>query len=460
MNKKLGLAVAGAVMAFGATAANAGITIPAGDWTIDIGGNVNAYYSNTSFSGDFEDQAIAVVEDPVTGARSQVLVPRGQGAPLTDNANQVSTGLLPSALGIGGKTRQNDLDIAFQFTFFTGGNSCGGIGSSSGLYGCGGADGNSLNIRQAYMTFGDASWGSIKMGRDLGLFGSDAILSDMTLLGVGVGAGGAGSSTLGRIGSGYLYADWVGQISYQSPNWNGFSFAAAVREPWNNSSNSDLGFEAKASYEWAGDVSGKVWVGGIHQKMRVAEVAAVEGICVQDSSNLIDSTENGLCQDWFSDPVRLSGSPGSPEYSRDAQAWEIGGKVNFSGLTLVGYYYDGENIGLPGVANNTVLTGLALGALDDSDHDVNGGYVQAMYTLPNAGTKIGASWGISTYEKNSTSGSDDFEAESWMIGVYHPLTKSLNLVAEYVDADYENLGLIKGFDGEAKTVSLGAIMFF
>ena len=55
MNKKLSMAVAGAVMAFGASAANAGITIPAGDWTIDISGNVNAFYSHTSVSGDAED---------------------------------------------------------------------------------------------------------------------------------------------------------------------------------------------------------------------------------------------------------------------------------------------------------------------------------------------------------------------------------------------------------------------
>jgi len=62
-------------------------------------GNANAYYTNTRFSGDL---------------RSPV-----KGAPTSESANMVSTGLLPSALGIGGKTRQNDLDIAFQVTFFT-----------------------------------------------------------------------------------------------------------------------------------------------------------------------------------------------------------------------------------------------------------------------------------------------------------------------------------------------------
>jgi len=44
MNKNIKLAVAGAVLALSASA-NAGIIIPAGDWTLDINGNVNAYAS-------------------------------------------------------------------------------------------------------------------------------------------------------------------------------------------------------------------------------------------------------------------------------------------------------------------------------------------------------------------------------------------------------------------------------
>ena len=43
MNKKINLAVASAALALGATAANAGIVIPAGDWTLDVNGNVNAF---------------------------------------------------------------------------------------------------------------------------------------------------------------------------------------------------------------------------------------------------------------------------------------------------------------------------------------------------------------------------------------------------------------------------------
>lgn len=408
MNKKLSMAVAGAVMAFGASAANAGITIPAGDWTIDIGGNVNSYYTHTRYDGALDTAA----------------------GPGSEDSQSISTGLLPAALGVGGKTRQNDLDIAFQFTFFTGtdssGANVGAQGGSANVYGSNGADSNSLNIRQAYMTFGDKSWGTIKMGRDLGIFGSDAILSDMTLLGVGTGGGAGGNSTLGRIGSGYLYADWVGQIAYMSPNWNGFSFAVAARQPWGQSDNESLGFDGKVSYEWAGDYAGKVWAGFIRQ-------------------------ENV-------DQPFVTVSPNAAGVEEDAHAWEIGGKINLAGFGLVGYYYDGKGMGGNVVASGNLPTS-GLG-VNNSDADVDGGYVQATYALPGIGTKLGASWGISKVDDNGAAGTDEFENESWIIGAYHPLTKSLNLVAEYTDTEYDNIGLVDGNDGEAKTIALGAILFF
>lgn len=415
MNKKLGLAVAGAVLAFGASAANAGIIIPAGDWTIDIGGNVNTYYTNTKFSGDaFRN---------------------------INRANQVSTGLLPSALGIGGKTRQNDLDIAFQFTFFVGANSEQGWGTTGAQGTDGGVlrqsragDGNSINVRQAYLTFGDASWGTIKAGRDLGLFGSDAILSDMTLLGVGVGAGGPGNSTLGRIGSGYVYADWIGQIQYASPNWNGFSFAVAAREGLRNNLNaialddSKLGFDGKVSYEWTGDVAGKVWAGYITQK-----------------------------HERQIDPV--TGLPLAAGQSYRSSGYDLGGKINVADFGLVGYYYNGR--GLDGQTGSQ-LGGLFATAGNKSDD--KGGYVQATYKLPTVGTKLGVSYGISKSENSNGAAVNpgfDRENRSWIVGAYHPLTKSLNLVAEYAQqkVETERPGQAD-LDGKAKTISLGAILFF
>ena len=437
MNKNIKLAVAGAVLALSASAANAGIIIPAGDWTVDINGNMNAFYTNKSvdYKWSHNHGSDTVYSDSDKSA----------------TANTIGTGLLPSSLGIGAKTRQNDLDVAFQFSFWTGTSSGSNGGSNLG------GGNNSLNIRQAYLTFGDKSWGQIKLGRDLGVFGSDAILSDMTLLGVGVSGTGwgqpaaGGNSTLGRIGSGYLYANWYGQVQYQSPVFNGFQVTAAIQENAHGESDSDsdgynhnLGFAGKATYDFAAnDVTGRVWVGGFTQK---------------------------------------NNEYGDEKYR--ASVGEIGAKVSASGFGLVGYYYDGKGVdsqfgatnqfssgdgNAPGY-NDSGVGGILMG--NDFRSDDSGGYVQATYTIPGVGTKLGASWGQSNSKGHESyrNGRQEIENESWIVGAYHPLTKHLNLVAEYtnqkIKSDYtydnSNASARNGWHGkaEADTVSLGAILFF
>jgi len=481
-NNKLKLAVASAVLVFGAQAANAGIIIPAGDWTVDLSGNMNTFYSNTDFTGNFATSEITggsvsatqlvqsfrvsattshiVVNGVISAiaATTKSLTARATGSPITKNANQISTGLLPSAIGIGAKTRQNDLDVAIQTTFFVGANSS---SAGSGAYGASGGGNNSLNIRQAFLSFGDKSWGTIKMGRDLGTFGSDAILSDMTLLGVGTGAGGAGNSTLGRIGSGYLYADWVGQIQYQSPNFSGFQVQGALREPWANAANAQLGYEGKATFDFnANDVSGRIWVGGIQQEVSTAASAAVA------SSQTVVTNIGATNASYVTISTTKEATAAVAAVKKDARAVDVGAKISFAGLGLVGYYYDGQNIGSGGIAGNTPLSGLFLGDSGSGDRDVKGGYVQATYKLP-VGTTVGASWGISKVKQTAADRTaytaaltGDYENESWIVGAYHPITKHLNLVGEYTNTEYQNVSNFKGYDGKAKTFALGAILFF
>ena len=75
----------------------------------------------------------------------------------------------------------------------------------------------------------------LKWVKILGIFGSTAILNDMTLLGVGsmVVFTAWYTTTLGRIGTGYVYADWIGQIAYTTPNMNGFQATLGITQPWN-----------------------------------------------------------------------------------------------------------------------------------------------------------------------------------------------------------------------------------
>jgi predicted porin len=203
MNNKIKLAVAGAVLS-AASVANAGIVIPAGDWTIDVNGNVNIFA--TMSNADDTAQ------------------PAGGMATLKDSAGEdtkfsMGTGLLPAWLGFTGTTRQNDLDVSFTISIqpSTSDN------SSTG-------DGGTMLTRQAFLTFGDASWGTVKMGKDLGIFASDAILNDITLLGVG-GLATGGITTLGGIGSGYLYPAFRGQIAYTTPNMNGLQVTLGITNP-------------------------------------------------------------------------------------------------------------------------------------------------------------------------------------------------------------------------------------
>ena len=406
MKTKLNLAVASALLAV-ASSANAGIMIPAGDWTLDIGGVVNTYYTHTKTSGN-DSTLLGLGPNALSGNTDD------------EDVSNITTGLLPNYLSVSGKTRQNDLDVGFTISI--------NPGSSTNNAGFQGAQ---QENRQAFVTFGDKSWGSIKLGKDLGIFSSDAILNDMTLLGVGSGAGAlaGNTTTLGRIGSGFMYADWKSQVAYSSPNFNGFSFTAGVTQGWNalafaggvgatNRGGSQPAFEGKASYEWAGDLGGKVWVSGISQKL--------EGI-------------------------------GAGNDNERADAFDIGTTINVAGFGLTGYYYTGDGIG---------QTVQFLGGLDGAGNtrDSDGYYVQATYVLPGVGTKLGVSYGESELDGNSGESNSLVEDKMWTVGVYHPITKHLNLVAEYSDVQHETGASANASgvseEGKARTIALGAILFF
>jgi predicted porin len=416
MNNTIKLAVASALLAAASSASAAG-GIVAGDWTLDIGGVVNAY---------------------VTSTKAKTY--NSAGARTADaTVSNITTGLLPNYLSVSGKTRQNDLDVAFTISIQPGASTThAGIQGANALDGAvARAPGNQEN-RQAFLTFGDASWGSIKLGKDLGIFASDAILNDMTLLGVGNGAGGlaGNTTTTGRIGNGYIYADWKAQAAYTSPNFNGFSFTAGVTQAWNMQGADQVtttgagtsstrggknpAFEGKASYAFAADaVTGKVWASGISQK-------------VQD----IVTSAGAL------------GSAGTGTTDFTASAWDIGGNVTAAGFGLTAYYFEGKGMG-----SRLQLSGGA--AANGTKLDSDGYYVQGTYALPGVGTKLGVSYGESNMD--GVTAATNSSSEMWTVGAYHPLTKHLNLVAEY---SAEKGELAKATTSKNDTMSLGAILFF
>ena len=76
------------------------------------------------------------------------------------------------------------------------------------------------------------------------------------------------------------------------------------------------------------------------------------------------------------------------------------------------------------------------------------------------GTKLGVSYGISNLDDNAQDAGANLvkENERVTVGAYHPLTKHLNLVAEYSNVQSESHGTQSSL--ETDIVSVGAILFF
>jgi predicted porin len=404
MKNQIKLAVAGAVLS-AASVANAGIVIPAGDWTLDVNGNVNAFMNFSQ-----HDNEGTILGDLMSAYGTGDASNSGSEG----STQGINTGLLPAWLGFTGTTRQNDVDVSFTISMQPNVSDNGATGDSKAPL-----------FRQAFLTFGDKSWGTVKMGKDIGIFGKNAILSDMTLLGVGGGFRNSGASTTtGGIGSGYIYAAWKGQFAYTTPNMNGFQATIAAVNPNMIDRNSlqgstkdqtSFGLEAEASYEWTGDIAGKAWVS--------------------------TAQYNGVKDDQYTN----SGN------DFDVQMWDVGVNLNSGNLGLTAYYYDGEGGG-------SGVLGYYGADSTGKERDSNGGYVQATYVIP-TGTKLGLAYGTTQVDDNAADAGTQLvkEQNRWTIGAYHPLTKHLNLVAEYNDIEVESHST---YENDAQAISLGAILFF
>jgi predicted porin len=415
---KLAVAVSAAIWMVPISKAVAGIDVTAGDWKIDFSGNVNAFYVGSSCDTPTATTTVS-----------------GGLACTGDSSTSVRNGLLPAALVFSATSRQADLDIDVTIGFYPGinsdlgGSSVNGTGNPSALQSPG------IDARQIYFTFGDASWGTVKLGRDIGLFGKDAILDDMTLLGVGTAlANPAPSNTsLGRIGIGYIYTDWEPQITYTTANFGGFSASAGVFQPLDSgayTSHNSPQFQAGASFAF-GDpksdpVSGKVWVDVVTQELKVNS-AAVAGYTTAGTATNFRGTE-----------------------------FDAGVKIDAAGFEGVIYGYGGKGVGTTG------LYVLATSASGDTRKSA-GGYAQATYKFDKL--KVGLSYGVSELSLADDEEPGQINAnptllsrnESGVVGLYYSLTKSITLVGEYIDTESRAHG---GNEAKERDFALGGIIFF
>ncbi len=393
------------------------------------------------------------------------VIPINGGLATTGNnpSNSVRGGLLPSSIQVAISTNQNAFDIGAYFGVYVGGNNIdwgfSGANSTGSPFALGTAG---VDFRQVFGTIGTPWFGTVKIGRDIGIFASDAILNDLTLFGVGTPAGNLHptNTTLGRIGIGYIYTDFIPQITYKSPTWGGFTFWLSAMTPLDefnfsgdplsgNMTGHDLPMgQAKIQYvgTWSPDVKLTLSSSGVVQHQQAECLAATPALGFPFSSQCVTA----LAGTGLNTIV-----PGS---HTDVTAWAVDGfaMLDLWGFNFVAYGYTGKGVG---------TTGLFFDGVDifGNARDSSGGYFQAAYTfkggwlLPNPLT-VGGSWGVSHLE--TTGASNSFEIancnasvtallntaqsclvkdnQSWIGFARYNLTDWVKLQAEYIHTTAEN----------------------
>ncbi|MGB6921357.1 MAG: porin [Methylovirgula sp.] len=310
--------------------------------------------------------------------------------------NSIQAGLLPSAIVLSLATNQMGYDLGFTIGAYTGGNNVsptGGVNANSGgvpiALGTPGID-----LRQIFGTVGTPTFGSVKIGRDLGLFGSDAILNDLTLLGMGspLVTSAPRNTTLGRIGIGYVYADWIPQITYTTPDFDGFTASIGAFTPLDAFPFALPGTAAGVSaggVPFAAVAPGSALLTGQELPMVQGQVKWKGALA--PGANLTLSGD-GVWQEHKNDPatgsfVAAGGlAPGAAVESWGADGF---GKLDISGFSFVAYGYYGQGLG---------TTGLFFDGFDalGNPRTSYGGYGQASYTWDKF--TFGGSWGVSALE--------------------------------------------------------------
>jgi hypothetical protein len=253
--------------------------------------------------------------------------------------------------------------------------------------------GAQIDMRQVYLTVG-GTWGQLLVGRELGLFNRQNILTDQTLFGVGAtgnGTPGDGfGTTLGRIGFGYIYPNFRAQITYSTAAGKPAQFSIGVFEA---ASVGDYKFtqtpRLEAEFVYSGS-SFKGWLGGT-----------------------VQSTKN------------------APTGGQSMAGYGGSGGLRYQGkvFSLTASGYGGKGIGttlygIGGSADN--------GAGSDDARKSYGFIGQATFSPQNSKITIAGSYG-SSYLEQANSDPVKFKTENTLVsgGLYYQATKSLKVVAEF-----------------------------
>ena len=411
--KRIAIVTCALAMAAG-TAKAQGLTMQMSNgWNFSFSGNVNAFLVYTDPKCNTGDCSFA-------GG----LVPTGDEAKTT----RIRTGLLPAFATFEAKGKEGGVDLGVHFGFAPQINNAQGVHDN---FGNGTQAGAQIDMRQVYLTAG-GTWGQVLAGREIGLYQRNNILNDMTLFGVGASGGGTAGTTLGRIGFGYVYPNFVAQMTYSSPSTSPAQISIGLFDP-----------SAIGQYD-------------------VTKIPRVEteltwtghfGATTTEAPKGTDKVMVFVSGEWQHVQTVTDAFGDGTQDSKDSYGGAGGVRADFSGLSLVGSGFYGKGIG-------SVL-------MFDSGNEVDPtgelrtsyGFIgQAEFQPMGTQWKFGASYGENDLKQ--TSADDDscdincafVKKNSAIVGsITYMWTKSLRWVAEYTYAK------AKSQDGSEATSNQGAI---
>jgi hypothetical protein len=426
-------------------------------WEVSFDGAANAFYNHSS-TGNSDTLG---VHGNYTGRETSSVVMTGQGtlnSAGSEDVSSISVGLLPNVWGFTVKApTKNGLDVSGRLGLYTHMNATGNSGNTG-----------VINIRETSLTV-SGFFGSVLMGRSLGIHQSNAILNDMTLFGVGVNSGNINGTTLGRIGVGYVYADWYPQITWTTPGLGPIGAKVGILQATPVHSNGDADatvtetprVEAQLDYSFnIQDLGGYIWVDGQYQNLDRTQ-AQTTAFKVLNQGNLTRAN------------IDTGGTGSEYEDGVDVAGVGFGTRLTFQGFKLVasGFYNVGLGMQFQGgveSAGNQVY----FGSLDERGkaRHFYGGYIQGTYDF-GQGTNIGYSYGSNHQnltgedwgDVNNVDGASartnalQNYVESHMGMLWHNVTDDFRLIAE---GSYTESHWYMGGSQENVGVSVGAFFFW
>jgi hypothetical protein len=400
-------------------------------WTFTFSGNVNAFLTYTD----------PRCSDPVPNACyygiAGSLIPAGPD----ENVVRIRTGLAPGFAIFDAKGREGGLDLGAHFGFAP------EIQSPNRLHDTCGSSysllcGTQVDMREVYLTAGGA-WGQVLAGRAIGLFQKENLLTDMTVFGVGLSGGGAAGigTSLGHIGTGYLYPNFNSQMTYSTPSNKEGVLQVGLFDP------SVVNSEGVFQYTQT------------ELPRLEAEYVYTKHSATANSAEKLMLYASGMVQQAkWAEAGTCVGPPCSQKKTITPWGLAAGGEWNKDGwqADLSGFYADG--VGTAVMFDNIPSATDATGAMRTS----YGGLLQLQYTFNGSKWKAGASYGLNYLQAtdDDVATSSSFlirNASSVVASGTYMWTKSLRWVFEYT---YGNMEAYSGLRATSNQVAAGMMLFF